>query len=119
MSVLSSDASNVKEIKQLSSFLKKISSKYLLLIADEIKIDCDELSLRRLLKVAEKKRAGIVYSDYFVRLKFQKRSELKFVSRTIPHSGGYNTPQLTSGFIPVISREGNNLIKHSLTDYQS
>ena len=37
-----------------------------------------------------------------VRLKFQKRSALKFVSRTIPHSGGYNTPQLALGFIPVI-----------------
>jgi hypothetical protein len=45
-----------------------------------------------------------------VRLKFQKRSALKFVSRPIPHSGGYNTPQLAAelfpklalGFIPVI-----------------
>ena len=26
---------------------------------------------------------------FIVRLKFQKRSELKFVSRTIPRSGGY------------------------------
>ena len=60
------DTSNVKEIKQLSSFLKKISSKFLLLIADEKKINCDEISLRRLLKVAGKKHAGIVYSDYFV-----------------------------------------------------
>jgi membrane-bound lytic murein transglycosylase B len=45
-----------------------------------------------------------------VRLKFQKQSVLKFVSRTIPHSGGYKTPQLAAelfpklalGFIPVI-----------------
>jgi len=29
--------------------------------------------------------------DFIVRLKFQKRSELKFVSRTIPHSGGNYT----------------------------
>ena len=49
-------------------------------------------------------------SGFIVRLKFQKRSELKFVSRTIPQSGGYNTPQraaelfpkLALGFIPVI-----------------
>ena len=49
-------------------------------------------------------------SFFVVRLKFQKRSELKFVSRTIPHSGGYNTPKqaaelfskLALGFIPVI-----------------
>jgi len=47
---------------------------------------------------------------FIVRLKFQKRSVLKFVSRTIPHSRGYNTPQLAAelfpklvlGFIPVI-----------------
>jgi hypothetical protein len=35
---------------------------------------------------------------FIVRLKFQKRSELKFVSRTIPQSGGYKTPQLALGF---------------------
>ena len=46
---------------------------------------------------------------FIVRLKFQKRSVLKFVSRTIPHSGGYHTqlaaelfPTLVLGFIPVI-----------------
>ena len=64
MTVLSADTSNVKKIKQLSSFLRKISSKYLLLIADEVKINCDELSLRRLLRIAENKHAGIVYSDF-------------------------------------------------------
>ncbi len=42
-----------------------------------------------------------VYS-FIVRLKFQKRSELKFVSRTIPHSGGYNISQLALRFIPVV-----------------
>jgi len=39
---------------------------------------------------------------FIVRLKFQKRSVLKFVSRTISRCGGYNTPQLALGFIPVI-----------------
>ena len=47
---------------------------------------------------------------FIVRFKFQKQSILKFVSRTIPHSGGYNTPRPTAefltklalGFIPVI-----------------
>jgi hypothetical protein len=51
-----------------------------------------------------------VIGKIIVRLKFQKRSELKFISRTIPQSGGYNTPQLAAvlfpklalGFIPVI-----------------
>ena len=112
------NTSNVKEIKQFSLFLKKLSSKYLLLIAAEEKIRCDELSLRRLLRIAENKQAGIVYSDFIVRLKFQKRNELKFVSRTTPHSGGYNTPQPALGFIPVIAREDNNLIQHPLIDYQ-
>ena len=40
---------------------------------------------------------------FIVRLEFQKRSALEFASRTIPHSGGYKTPQLASGFIPVIA----------------
>ncbi len=35
---------------------------------------------------------------FIVRLKFQKRSALKFVSRTIPQSGGYNTPSLGAEF---------------------
>jgi hypothetical protein len=40
---------------------------------------------------------------FIVRLKFQKRSTLKFVSRTIPHSGGYNMfPKLALGVIPVM-----------------
>ncbi len=47
---------------------------------------------------------------FTVRLKFQKRSVLKFVSRTIPRSGGFNTlqfaaelfPKLVLKFIPVI-----------------
>jgi hypothetical protein len=37
-------------------------------------------------------------SFFIVRLKFQKQSELNFVSRTIPQSGGCNTPQLALGF---------------------
>jgi hypothetical protein len=35
---------------------------------------------------------------FIVRLKFQKRSELKFASRTIPQSRGHNTPQFALGF---------------------
>ncbi len=38
----------------------------------------------------------VAFSYLIVRLKFQKRSALKFVSRTIPHSGGYDTPQLAA-----------------------
>jgi RND family efflux transporter MFP subunit len=42
---------------------------------------------------------------FIVRLKFQKRSTLKFVSRTIPHSGGYDIPRLAVGFIPAIIKK--------------
>ena len=38
-----------------------------------------------------------------MRLKLQKRSEWKFVSRIIPHKQVFNTPQLALGFIPVIT----------------
>jgi glycosyltransferase involved in cell wall biosynthesis len=58
---------HVKEIKWLPSFLKKLSCKYLLLIADENNFNCDESSLRRLLRIAENKHAGIVYSDFILR----------------------------------------------------
>jgi hypothetical protein len=39
---------------------------------------------------------------FIVRLKFQKRSELKFVSRTIPQSGGFHTRDLF--FLAVLRR---------------
>jgi len=47
-------------------------------------------------------KARIIFILFFVRLKFQKRSALKFLSRTIPQSGGYNTPKLTWAFITVV-----------------
>jgi glycosyltransferase involved in cell wall biosynthesis len=56
--------SSIPEIKSISLFLKKISSKYLLLIANEKEYNCDELTLRRLLRIAENNHAGIVYSDF-------------------------------------------------------
>jgi hypothetical protein len=37
-----------------------------------------------------------------MRPKLQKQSTLKLAGRIIPQSGGYNTPQLALGFIPVI-----------------
>jgi glycosyltransferase involved in cell wall biosynthesis/diadenosine tetraphosphate (Ap4A) HIT family hydrolase len=64
---LSSDMRDIEEINNLSPFLKKISGKYLLLINDEKEINIDKSSLRRLLRVAEDKQAGIVYSDFISR----------------------------------------------------
>ena len=66
LSVWPPGAHDVREIKSFSSFLKKLSSKYLLLINAEAKISRDELSLRRLLKAAGNKRAGLVYADFIL-----------------------------------------------------
>jgi hypothetical protein len=61
-------------------------------------------------------RFGMTGVTFFVvRLKFQKRSALKFVSRTIPRSGGYNTPKLALGFIPaIVSNDRNNRVKFAV-----
>jgi glycosyltransferase involved in cell wall biosynthesis len=67
MSSWPADTSNIKEIKQISLFLKKLSSRYLLLIAGEKEISFDKFSLRRLLRIAENKHAGIIYSDFILR----------------------------------------------------
>jgi glycosyltransferase involved in cell wall biosynthesis len=64
MCLFSTETLDVKEIKNISSYLKKLSGKYLLLIEAEKKINCNELSLRRLLHAAENRRAGIIYSDF-------------------------------------------------------
>ena len=42
-----------------------------------------------------------------MRPKLQKHSALKLAGRIIPRSGGYNTPKLTLGFIPVIVEKAN------------
>jgi glycosyltransferase involved in cell wall biosynthesis len=64
---LSSDTVNIEEINKLSPFLKKLSDKYLLLIDDEKEIHMDKSSLRRLLRTADDKQAGIVYADFISR----------------------------------------------------
>jgi glycosyltransferase involved in cell wall biosynthesis len=67
LNFLSSDTRDIEEINNFSPFLKKISGKYLLLINDKKEINIDKSSLRRLLRVAEDKQAGIVYSDFISR----------------------------------------------------
>jgi len=61
---LHSDADHVEEINKLTAFLKKLSEKYLLLMDDDKAISIDKSSLRRLMKTAEDKNAGIIYSDF-------------------------------------------------------
>src|SRR4030042_2444858 len=64
LSVWPTDKDNFNQIRNLSSFLNKLSSKYLLAIVNEKTVKCDELSLHRLFKFAEEKYAAITYSDF-------------------------------------------------------
>jgi len=64
MGVWPTDALKIKNIRNLSSFCKKISGKYLLAVFSEKEIRSDEQLMRRLLKVAGKTHAGIIYSDF-------------------------------------------------------
>ncbi|HNZ64909.1 MAG TPA: DUF4922 domain-containing protein [Smithella sp.] len=64
LSLWSADAYDIKEIKNLSLFLKIMSGNYLLLMDAGEKISCPGLSLRRLMKVAGNEKAGMVYSDF-------------------------------------------------------
>ena len=58
----------------LNSLLKKIRSKYFLLITQAQQIDLGQFSLERFLGAAEQTKAGIVYSDYY-EIKKGERSE--------------------------------------------
>ncbi len=71
---LSSGIGHIEEIKKLSPFLKKLSGKYLLLIDDEKEIRMDKSSLRRLVRTAEDKDAGIVYSDF---ISYEKKNPIE------------------------------------------
>jgi len=49
----------------LNSLLKKIKSKYLLLMTESGEINFGQFALERFLSVAEETNAGIIYSDYY------------------------------------------------------
>ncbi len=55
-----------QEIKNLSTFLQKLKSRFLLVIAAGKEIRIDDGALRRLLQVAADSQAGLVYADYFL-----------------------------------------------------
>ena len=57
-------ALKIKNIRYLSSFLRKISGKYLLAITCEKKVQCDEHLLRRMFAIAGDTQAGIIYADF-------------------------------------------------------
>ena len=64
---LASDKHGIQEIKNVSTYLKKLSCKYLLRIADDVDFECSKSALRRLISAFENKQAGIVYSDFVQR----------------------------------------------------
>jgi len=64
ISVWPSYALKIKNIRNLSSFCKNISGKYLLAVTCETEIKCDEQSLCRIFTIAGNTQAGIIYSDF-------------------------------------------------------
>jgi len=55
-----------QEIKNLSTFLQKLTKRYLLVVAAGKEIRIDDGALRRLIQVADDSQAGLVYADYFL-----------------------------------------------------
>lgn len=64
MSVWPVSALKIKNIRHLSSFLSKISGKYLLAIPCEKEVQCDEHQLRLMFTIAGDTQAGIIYTDF-------------------------------------------------------
>jgi len=64
--ILSSDDRSAKTIKNLSSYLKKLPYKYLMVIADEKEISMNRFVLRHMLQILENDKVGIVYSDFML-----------------------------------------------------
>ncbi|KQC09933.1 MAG: hypothetical protein APR62_12890, partial [Smithella sp. SDB] len=62
-----SNQNTIQEIKSISSYLKKLSGKYLLVIDADQKIIIDKMSLREFISAAEANQAGIIYSDFILR----------------------------------------------------
>lgn len=59
-----STSSIIKEIRQSSSFFRKLSSGYLLAVDSAMDIQCSEYSMKRIFTVANDTGAGLVYPDF-------------------------------------------------------
>lgn len=55
----------VQEVKNLSYFLQKLTTRYLLVITAGKEIRMEDGAVRRLMQIAGDSQAGLVYSDYF------------------------------------------------------
>jgi len=62
-----SNQNTIQEVKSISSYLKKVSGKYLLVIDAGKKMIVDKLSLRKLINAVLTNQAGMVYSDFILR----------------------------------------------------
>jgi glycosyltransferase involved in cell wall biosynthesis len=111
LNFFSSGLHDVKEIKNLSSYLKKLSSKYLLLITSEEKIECGKQSLRRLLRKFDGKCSGIIYSDFILR-----RENYKTAIPLIDYQPGSIRDDFNFGHLLIFSCEA---VKSALQKYGS
>jgi GT2 family glycosyltransferase/uncharacterized protein YjhX (UPF0386 family) len=59
----------IQKIDNLSLFLEKISSRYLFALAAPEEIKFNGSAIRRLIQIAADTRAGMVYCDYFIKLR--------------------------------------------------
>jgi glycosyltransferase involved in cell wall biosynthesis len=55
---------NAKEIRNFSSFLKKLSARFLLVVDSQKEIKLSSNTINRLFTIADDAKAGIVYSDF-------------------------------------------------------
>jgi len=100
LSLWPSDVHEIRKIKSLSSFLRKLAGKYLLLIDAGKNVNCNELSLRRLLKIAADKNAGVVFSDFIL------PEEEKFIERPLTdYQAGSIRDDFNFGHLLIFSGE--------------
>jgi hypothetical protein len=59
---------NLQEIKKISSFLQKQTSTYLLVMTSQKEVGIGNDTLSRLVQIAGDSQAGIVYSDYLLKI---------------------------------------------------
>jgi len=100
-----------KEIRHLSSFLKKLSARFLFVVDSQKEIKLSANSINRLLTIAEEKRAGIIYSDFI-----GKKGNNLTPHPLIDYQAGSIRDDFNFGHLFLIS---GNIIKAALQKYGS
>ena len=107
--VLSHDTQLIKNARNIPSFLKKTSGKYLLALAYDKEIICPEKSLRYLLQLTHNTKAGIVYSDFIL------STENSLIPRPlIDYQPGSIRDDFNFGYVLLFSRTAVN---HAVSKY--